>query len=226
MVGISFPASIMNDLTTIPASCRLYGILDLGYVSEDRAIETTRALLAGGVRILQLRAKNVPPATIEMLAEKLAPLCRESDCRFIINDYPEIALRCGADGVHIGQDTPDLAAVRRLLGPGKIVGRSTHSLEQARRGWEEGADYIGFGPLFPTATKPGRPAIGLHDIAEVHRILPADFPIFCIGGINESTLPQVLDAGARRVVIVSWLLTHPNVEQTAQELTDMLACRS
>lgn len=214
--------TMMNDLKTILASCRLYGILDLGYVTQEHAMETARAMLKGGVKILQLRAKNVPLETVESLASQLVPLCREFGCISIINDYPEIAVKCDADGVHVGQDTPDLDVVRRLLGPGKIVGRSTHSIEQAHRGWQEGADYIGFGPLFPTPTKPGRPAIGLEGIAEINRILPSEFPVFCIGGVNESTLSQVLAAGARRVVIVSWLLTHPQVEETAQDLVDML----
>lgn len=215
--------TMMNELKTILASCRLYGILDLGYVTQEHAMETARAMLKGGVKILQLRAKNVPLETVKSLASQLVPLCREFGCISIINDYPEIAVKCDADGVHVGQDTPDLDTVRQLLGAGKIVGRSTHSIEQARRGWEEGADYIGFGPLFPTATKPGRPAIGLEGIAEINSTLPADFPVFCIGGVNESTLCAVLDAGARRVVIVSWLLTHPHVEQTARHLVNMLA---
>ena len=213
----------MNDLKTILASCHLYGILDLGYVTEEHALETTRAMLKGGVRILQLRAKNVPLERVESLAHEIVPLCREFGCISIINDYPEIAVKCDADGVHVGQDTLDLDAVRRLLGDGKIVGRSTHSVDQARRGWEEGADYIGFGPLFRTATKPGRAAIGLKGIAEIKQVLPSNFPVFCIGGVNESTLSEVLDAGACRVVIVSWLLTHANVEQTARDLVTMLA---
>ena len=83
-------------------------------------------------------------------------------------------------------------------------------------------DYIGFGPLFPTGTKPGRPAIGLEDIAGVRRQLPEEFPVFCIGGINGNTLPSVLEAGASRVVIVSWLLTHPDITETVAALRKRL----
>ena len=189
------------------SSCRLYGIADMGYTAEHQLISVTEKLLAGGLGILQLRAKNHDPEHIARMGSRLAPLCREYGCLFIINDYPEIALSTGADGVHLGQDDGELAPVRAMLGANAIIGRSTHSPEQALGAFREQADYIGFGPLFPTGTKPGRPAIGLEDIAGVRRQLPEEFPVFCIGGINGNTLPSVLEAGASRVVIVSWLLT-------------------
>ncbi|PNC04931.1 thiamine phosphate synthase [Akkermansia muciniphila] len=191
--------------------CRLYGIVDMGYTAENQMLSVTEKLLAGGLGILQLRAKNCAPERIEQLGSQLAPLCRKHGCLFIINDYPEIALSTGADGVHLGQDDGPLAPVRAMLGPDCIIGRSTHSPEQALEAFREQADYIGFGPLFPTGTKPGRPAIGLKDIANVRRQLSEEFPVFCIGGINGDTLPNVLKAGAARVVIVSWLLTHPDI---------------
>ncbi len=204
-------------------TCQLYGILDLGYVSHECALDVAIRLLEGGLCILQLRAKGVDHAVILELATQLAPLCKQYNCIFIVNDYPEIAKACDADGVHIGQDTPDLAAVRAFIGTGKIIGRSTHSPEQAIAGFQEGADYIGFGPLFPTNTKPGRPAIGIHDIQYAKSALPADFPMFCIGGINDQTLPSVLDAGAERVVIVSWLLQQPDISAAVRELVARLA---
>lgn len=204
------------------SSCRLYGIADMGYTAEHQLISVTEKLLAGGLGILQLRAKNHDPEHIARMGSRLAPLCREYGCLFIINDYPEIALCTGADGVHLGQDDGELAPVRAMLGANAIIGRSTHSPEQALGAFREQADYIGFGPLFPTGTKPGRPAIGLEDIAGVRRQLPEEFPVFCIGGINGNTLPSVLEAGASRVVIVSWLLTHPDITETAAALRKRL----
>ena len=202
--------------------CRLYGIADMGYTAEHQLISVTEKLLAGGLGILQLRAKNHDPEHIARMGSRLAPLCREYGCLFIINDYPEIALGTGADGVHLGQDDGELAPVRAMLGADAIIGRSTHSPEQALGAFREQADYIGFGPLFPTGTKPGRPAIGLEDIAGVRRQLPEEFPVFCIGGINGNTLPSVLEAGASRVVIVSWLLTHPDITETVAALRKRL----
>lgn len=204
------------------SSCRLYGIVDMGYTAENQLLSVTEKLLAADLGILQLRAKNYAPERIEELGSQLAPLCRKHGCLFIINDYPEIALSTGADGVHLGQDDGALAPVRAMLGPDAIIGRSTHSPEQALAAFQEQADYIGFGPLFPTGTKPGRPAIGLEDIAGVRQRFPEEFPVFCIGGVNGDTLPSVLKAGADRVVIVSWLLTHPDITEAAMALRKTL----
>jgi len=160
--------------------------------------------------MLQLRAKNYGPERILEMAKLVRPICLKYQVPFIINDYPEIAAQVDADGVHIGQNDGELEKARNLAGNCKIVGRSTHCPEQARKAHEEGADYIGFGPLYPTATKPGRPAIGLNTIAQVHDEVP--LPIFCIGGITEQTLPEVLDAGAQNVVIVSNLLQSEDIK--------------
>ena len=197
---------------------RLYCILDLGYVAEENAETVTASLLAGGAHLLQLRAKGKDLATIERVARRLLPLCRAAGVPFILNDFPVLAAALDADGVHIGQDDGPLAAAREIVGPGKIIGRSTHSLDQARAALAEGFDCIGFGPLFPTPTKAGRPAIGLHEIAAMEREVGSKIPAFCIGGITRETLPQVLAAGARRVVIVSDLLTSSNVQDATREV--------
>ncbi len=192
-------------------SARLYCILDLGYTPEERAEEVTTALLKGGADILQLRAKNSDEATIQRVAEKIMPLCRAFGVPFIMNDFPELAASVGADGVHLGQDDGTQVSAREIIGPGKLIGRSTHSLAQARAALEEGFDYIGFGPLFPTPTKAGRAAIGLDDIAAMERDVGTRIPAFCIGGITPATLPQVLALGARRTVVVSALLQAADV---------------
>jgi thiamine-phosphate pyrophosphorylase len=196
---------------------RLYAILDLGYVSIDNATRVTAELLEGGADLLQLRAKHHDTATIRRVAESLVPLCKAAGVPFILNDYPELAAELGADGVHIGQDDGPLSHARKIIGPGKLIGRSTHSLEQARAALAEGFDYIGFGPLFPTPTKLGRPGIGLQDIAAMECEVGSRIPAFCIGGIKRANLPEVLAAGARRVVIVSDLLTAPDVRAAIRE---------
>ena len=220
----------------------LYAILDLGYTSEENAESVTQSLLKGGAHLLQLRAKGQDLATIRRIAEKLIPLCRAACVPFILNDFPALAAEIGADGVHIGQDDGSLAEAREKIRsveprtqnelpassfspippsefrapPSFLVGRSTHSLDQARAALAEGFDYIGFGPLFPTPTKAGRPAIGLQDIATMERDVGTHIPAFCIGGITPETLPRVLAAGARRVVIVSALLKADNVEMATR----------
>lgn len=213
---------MMVAMKYISSDSRLYGIVDLGYVRPEEVESTTAALLCGGIRVLQLRAKGVDPATVEHLARRMQPLCREAGAVFVLNDYPDMAARIGADAVHVGQDAGPLAAVRNIVGPQMLIGRSTHSPEQALAAVAEGADYIGFGPLFPTGTKPGRPSIGLQDISAVQEKL-GDFPMFCIGGINGTTLPSVLQAGARRVVIVSWLLQQPDPAAAARDIINLLS---
>ena len=208
-------------MKNILASCRLYGIVDMGYTKPDQVEARTHALIDGGVRIIQLRAKGVELAQVKAWAVAMQAICRDRGAIFVLNDYPEMAAEIGADAVHVGQDGGSLAEVRRVVGEGVIVGRSTHSLEQAMQARLEGADYIGFGPLFPTGTKPGRKSIGLADIAAAQDAA-GDMPLFCIGGINETTLPSVLQAGARRVVIVSWLLQQEDIAATAQAVIRQL----
>lgn len=201
---------------------RLYCILDLGYTPQEKAVATAAFLIEGGADLLQLRAKGREPAIIRNVALSLIPLCRAAGVPFILNDFPSLAAELGADGVHIGQDDGPLADARKIMGPNKFIGRSTHSLEQARAALAEGFDYIGFGPLFPTPTKLGRPGIGLRDIAAMEREVGSIIPAFCIGGIKRSNLAEVLAAGARRVVIVSDLLTAADVRAATREARTML----
>ena len=203
---------------------RLYAILDLGYTPRSLAESVTAELLAGGADLLQLRAKGHSSAEIRDVASRLLPLCRNAGVPFILNDFPEIAAEIAADGVHIGQDDGSLEhaksffpAENRDTGERILFGRSTHSLEQAKAALAEGFDYIGFGPLFPTPTKAGRPAIGLADVAAMERDVGRHIPAFCIGGIKRSNLGEVTAAGARRVVIVSDLLTAPDVRSATSE---------
>jgi thiamine-phosphate pyrophosphorylase len=186
------------------SDCRLYGILDTGYVNADQMTLMARSLIAGGIDILQLRAKKETPEVILEMAREIAPICREASIHLILNDHPELVRASGATGAHVGQDDISVAEARELAGPQALIGKSTHSLEQAVTAASEQPDYIGFGPLFATPTKPDYSPIGTKEINEVHRLL--SFPVFCIGGIKLSNLPQVLSAGARRIVIVSDLL--------------------
>ncbi len=199
---------------------RLYGILDLAYVAPGESIRVAREMIAGGVDILQLRGKKQSAAEIESIAANLRTVTAERSVPLIINDYPEIARSVGADGVHVGQDDLSVNEARKQGGGRLLVGKSTHSLEQACAAVDEGADYIGFGPLFATPTKPDYPAIGLADIAEAHRIV--NIPIFCIGGIKLENLAQVMAAGARRVVIVSGLLRTLDVSGYARACKELL----
>jgi thiamine-phosphate pyrophosphorylase len=199
---------------------RLYGILDTGYVPAERMIPMAVALMAGGVQILQLRAKRETPAQILSIAREVAPLCRREGIPFLINDHPELVGEAGADGTHIGQEDMSVAEARSLAGPDALIGKSTHSPEQASASVAEGPDYIGFGPLFATPTKPDYRPIGTDHIRTVIRSVP--FPVFCIGGIVEGNLGEVISAGAENVVMVSDLLTAPDPREKAARCRSLL----
>jgi thiamine-phosphate pyrophosphorylase len=204
--------------------CRLYGILDLGYVASPEVERVAGQMIDGGVDLIQLRAKKIAPSEISQMAAGLRTQTRERGIPLIINDHPAIAREIEADGVHVGQDDLPIAEVRNIVGRNCVVGKSTHSLDQAIRAFYEGADYIGFGPLFATPTKPDYRAIGLAEIGKVHEAVR--IPIFCIGGVKLDNLPKVIEAGARRVVIVSELLQATDIAGHARALKQFLNRKS
>lgn len=203
----------MTRAATLHA-CRLYGIVDLGYVNAADAAGVTRAMINGGVDIIQLRGKQQAVAELMSIAVSLRDVTREAEIPLVVNDHPEIAREVGAEGVHVGQDDVSVAEAREAAGGNCFVGKSTHSFKQATQAAAEGADYIGFGPLFATPTKPDYTAIGLADVERVHAAVA--LPIFCIGGIKLDNLRDVISAGAGRVVIVSGLLQARDVAEYAR----------
>lgn len=177
-------------------------------------------IIEGGVDLIQLRGKDVSMRALTALAGQLHQITWQAGIPFIVNDHPQIAAEVPVEGVHLGQDDGPVAAARKTVGREVVIGRSTHSLDQARAAQAEGADYIGFGPIFATPTKPDYAAIGLTDIKEVHRA--AELPVFCIGGIKLGNLSKVIAAGARRVVIVSGLLEARDVVEYASACKELL----
>jgi len=203
------------------SECRLYGIIDLGYVARHDATRIVEQMIQGGADLVQLRGKNRSMDELATVAAELHEVTTKSSTPLIVNDHAEIARRVPVEGVHVGQDDDSIEVVRQKVAGDILVGKSTHSLEQARAAQSEGADYIGFGPIFATPTKPDYRPIGLEDISRVHAEL--NLPIFCIGGINIDNLQSVIDAGAKRVVMVSALLKAHSIVDYARCATDMLA---
>ncbi len=201
--------------------CRLYGIIDLGYAERRDAARMVEQMIEGGVDLIQLRGKNKLIGELVDLAAELHALTAKSFTPLIVNDHAEVAKSVPIEGVHVGQDDDSIEIVRQKVDHEILVGKSTHSIEQARGAQREGADYIGFGPIFATPTKPDYVPIGLEDIKCVHA--EVNLPIFCIGGINVDNLQSVIDAGAKRVVMVSALLKAHNIVDYARCATDMLA---
>jgi len=206
---------------------RFYAILDTGYVPRSRWSKVCRALIDGGAEIIQLRAKTERPAERRALLEEILPLFAEAGAGappLVINDDIELALSHSGLGLHVGQDDLPAVEARRLLGPGRILGLSTHSREQVAGALalDRGVlDYFAVGPVFPTQTKPGYHAVGLELVA--HAAASArELPFFCIGGINRANIAQVVAAGGPRVVAVSDILCDPDPAGAVREIRGLL----
>jgi thiamine-phosphate pyrophosphorylase len=199
---------------------RLYAIVDLGYVEAPRIGEVTSQLVLGGVDVIQLRAKKHDLRQIGEWGKVMRAIIPSHSTLFVLNDHPELVAGMGADGIHVGQDDLSVDEARRAAGGNVLVGKSTHSLEQAVAAEKEGPDYIGVGPIYATATKPDYVPVGPALIGQVRAAVQV--PQFCIGGINEVTLAEVIAAGARRVVIVSDLLRSTDIPAYCRRVRERL----
>jgi thiamine-phosphate pyrophosphorylase len=190
------------------SQCKLYAILDTGYCPPGRMGRMLEQMIAGGIDIVQLRAKGMAPDRVLELVGDLHLLSRAASVPFIINDHPSLVGSTGVEGAHIGVEDMPVAEARRLAGRKCLIGKSSHSIDQALDGAGQGADYLGFGPLFATATKPDYLPIGTAVIREVYQ--KVSVPVFCIGGIKLDNLPMLQQKGAQRFVIVSGILLAPD----------------
>jgi thiamine-phosphate pyrophosphorylase len=198
---------------------RLYAIADGGGGRD--VVDLTRRLLDGGVRIVQLRCKDTATASLLEAAMRCREATNERGALLLINDRVDLAIACEADGVHLGQTDLPVVAARRLLGEARWIGVSTHDRDQARAAAADGADYIGFGPLFATASKTtGYEPRGLARLAEVRGAV--SLPIVGIGGITAALAPSVIAAGADAVAVISALADCADPARAARELLDRL----
>ena len=196
-------------------TARLYLCCDARPHGEDPE-PLLRAALSGGVDIVQLREKQLPRRDVERSALTFRRLCDTYSALFIVNDDPDLARSCDADGVHVGQDDTAVADAREALGPDAIIGLSTHSEEQIAAAAGQPTDYISVGPIWETPTKQGRPGVGLELIR--HAAANAPHPFFAIGGIDPSNAAQVVEAGARRLCVVRAIRDAENPAAVAEEL--------
>lgn len=185
------------------------------FESENDFLDAVASALKGGVDILQLREKNMPAKKLIELGKKIKQLCLEYETTFIVNDRVDIAAVLDADGVHLGQDDLDVKSARDILGDKCLIGVSTHAPEQALKAVEDGADYIGIGPVFATPTKEGRIPVGLEYVRWISENI--DLPAFAIGGINEENIDEVLEAGAKRVAVVRAIINAKSPQKAAEK---------
>jgi thiamine-phosphate diphosphorylase len=203
----------MKERLSLPP---LYAILDPEHAKEHSVSSILAALLKGGAGIVQLRAKNLAVRDFVDLALDVRRQTAAAGCRFIVNDRLDIALVSDADGVHLGQEDLPLITARILMGK-KLIGVSTHDAAQARDAERDGADYIGFGPIFGTATKEtGYSARGIEMLREIRRAVA--LPIVAIGGIEESNVESIWQTGADSAAMISELMGAADVEEKVRRI--------
>lgn len=200
---------------------RLYAIID-PLQSRGRSVsEIAEALLSAGVRLIQLRDKQASSAELYAGALKLAACVRPAAGTFIVDDRADVALAANADGVHVGQDDLPVSSARAVLGPGRLIGYSTHALDQVREADASTADYIAFGPIFPTASKANPdPVVGLAGLREARRATRK--PLVAIGGITFENAPSVIAAGADSVAVIRDLMAAADIRGRAAEFLERL----
>jgi len=200
-------------------TARLYFVCDARPQTDLERL--LRAALTGGADIVQLREKELGRAEIERAAETFRRVADTFSALFVLNDDPELARACDADGVHVGQDDVGAEEARELLGPDAIVGLSTHSEDQIAASAGRPVDYISVGPIWETPTKEGRPGVGLELIE--HAAANAPHPFFAIGGIDTGNAEQVVAAGAERLCVVRALRDAADPAAAATELRQAFA---
>jgi thiamine-phosphate pyrophosphorylase len=194
------------------ADCRLY------LCTPDRPdLEQFVAdCIVGGVDIVQLREKQLEAGPLLARARMLRDVCADTGVPFILNDRPDLALGAGADGVHVGQDDAPVDLARRILGPDRIIGLSTHNEDDLTGALDADVSYISAGPVEATPTKPGRPGTGLGYLRLATERSPV--PVFVTGGVTPERVPTLADAGARHFVVVRYLTEAPDPLGAAQRL--------
>ena len=187
-------------------------------VNASTPLDLVERLLDAGVGTIQLREKQLPPGDQVPIAKRLQALCEEKGALFVVNDFVDVALAAGADGVHVGQQDESVVSARRRLGPNRIVGVSVGSPEEAVKAVADGADYLGVGPIYATQTKATRPPAGPQLVARVRAV--TSLPIVGIAGIGPGRAAPVIAAGANGVAVISAVLHAPNPVEVAQALLD------
>jgi len=201
----------------------LYVIIDSETLGGRDERKICRQAIRGGAKIIQLRDKHRGMGEILAAAKRLKQVCTQSDVLFIVNDYPDIALASGADGLHLGPGDLPVSAARQLLPIDKILGCSTTTLKEALQAEADGADYIAVGSIYPTSSKAGAIVVGLETLRQIREAISR--PIVAIGGIDETNAATAIEAGADSLAVISAVLGAADVEEAARKLTERMEAK-
>jgi len=200
---------------------KLHILTDMVLQSRFSHMEITRLAIAGGADTIQYRQKSGSTREMIEIARNMKQLCSEAGVTFIVNDRLDVAIAAEADGVHLGQDDFPIPMVRELLGEGRIIGGSAATLGEARKCLSEGADYVGFGPVYPTSSKDDAgPVSGIDILKQVVEIIP--LPIIAIGGVGAENIPDVMRAGAHGIAVISAVCCQDDPEEATRSLYQAL----
>lgn len=194
----------------------LYAVTDRAWTGKQTLYEQVEAALKGGVTCVQLREKELDEGAFLREAKDICALCRRYGVPFIVNDNVDIAVACGADGVHVGQEDMAAGEVRRRVGENMLLGVSVHTVEEARRAVEQGADYLGLGAVFPTSTKTDVDQMSNETLRAICDA--AEVPVVAIGGINRNNILRLSGSGVDGVALVSAIFSAEDIEGTCREL--------
>lgn len=194
----------------------LYAVTDRTWLGKQTLYQQVKQALSGGATCIQLREKDLDQEEFLREALEIRDLCRSFGVPFIINDNVELAVQCNADGVHVGQSDMQAGKVRQLIGPDKILGVSAQTMEQAKLAEENGADYLGVGAVFPTATKDDAKPVSHETLRKIADSV--SIPICAIGGINKENLPQLSGTGIDGVALVSAIFASKDIEAECRRL--------
>lgn len=195
---------------------RLYAVTDRAWVGKQSLAEQVAAALRGGVTCVQLREKELDEERFLREAEEIFSLCKRYRVPFFINDNVALALRCHADGVHVGQDDMDVAEVRRLVGQEMMIGVSVHTVEEARTAAEGGADYLGVGAMFATSTKTDASLVTKETLRAICDAV--SIPVVAIGGISKANLLELAGTGVDGVALVSAIFSAADIAAECRRL--------
>lgn len=198
------------------SSMLLYAVTDRAFAKKQTLYEQVNSAIRGGITMLQLREKELSEAEFLKEAEKIKPLCRANDIPFIINDDVDVAVKCGADGVHIGQNDMAAEKVRQIIGDDMILGVSAQTTEQAVKAEEAGADYLGVGAVFPTSTKSDALSVSYETLKEI--CASVSIPVVAIGGICAENIKELSGSGIDGVALVSAIFGAEDIERECEIL--------
>ena len=198
----------------------LYFILSLEDIGDLKPIAVAKQVLAGGAKVLQLRSKKLNPADLFNLGQEIKKLCQKHGALFIVNDYPELALKLQADGLHLGQEDLPPAQARKIVGSTMLLGLSCHNLRQIKEVNPQEVDYIGIGPIYPSSTKiQNNSPLGPNFLKQIQNI---NIPFVAIGGITTKNSKNIVTAGCRRIATASGLSWAKDIKQEASLYTHIL----